>query len=154
MSLNYKFNEVCLRYQYYWYCYEPSDKQVIHHVKLSEIITTELLAKEVAAGFINCSPHPDDPSLKILCYGKLTQILGHWNEATKQCRGLIVRAKAHDFSDAEVVARPWRKFFTLQQVQSGWALGDEEGGRQSRQTSLLLTLTHRQKSPINWMVRC
>jgi len=97
-------------------------------MKLSAIIDLELLAQEIADGYINCSAHPMDPNLKILCYGKLTQILGRWNEATKQCRGLIVRSEGEDFSDAELIARPWRKFFTLQQVQSGWALGDEEEG--------------------------
>ena len=97
-------------------------------MKLAEMLDTDLLAREVADGYISCSVHPDDPSLKVLCYGKVTQITGHWNEATKQCRGLIIRSELDDFSDAEVVARPWRKFFTLQQVQSGWALGDEEEG--------------------------
>ncbi|MDR1358632.1 MAG: hypothetical protein LBJ48_04690, partial [Coriobacteriales bacterium] len=97
-------------------------------MNLSEIIDTDLVAREVADGYINCSRHPRDPDLKILSYSKLAQMLGHWNEATKQCRGLIVHSKASDLSDAEIVARPWRKFFTLQQVQSGWALGDEEEG--------------------------
>jgi len=97
-------------------------------MKLSEIIDPQLVAQEVNGGYINCSAHPDDPSLKILCYSKVTSIIGRWNAATKQCRGLIIRSLSTDLTDAEVVARPWRKFFTLQQVQSGWALGDEEEG--------------------------
>ena len=85
-------------------------------MKLSEILETDLVAREVRDGYISCSGHPDDPALKVLCYGKVTQIMGHWNEATKQCRGLIVRSARDDFSDAGLVARPWRKFFTLQQA--------------------------------------
>ena len=97
-------------------------------MKLVSILDTDFLAEEVRTGFVSCSVHPDDPMLKLLCYGKLTQIQGHWNEVTKQCRGMIVRSSSEDFADAEVVARPWRKFFTLQQLESGWALGDEEEG--------------------------
>ena len=40
-------------------------------MKLTEIINTELLEQEIAEGYINCSTHPADPSLMILCYSKL-----------------------------------------------------------------------------------
>ena len=97
-------------------------------VKLSDIMDTGFLENEIRTGYISCAAHPHDESLKILCYGKVVQIRGHWNEVTKQCRGLIVKLGAGGFTDAEVIARPWRKFFTLQQIGSGWALGDEEEG--------------------------
>jgi RNA ligase len=101
-------------------------------VSLREILDPDLLVREIEAGAIVVRAHPADESLKILTYSKLVQITGRWNEATKTARGLIVRTKGDGFDDAQVIARPWRKMFTLTQLGHGstgaksWALGDEE----------------------------
>ena len=97
-------------------------------VALSELMDPELVLRMRAEGFLDVREHEDDPSLKVMCYSKLTQQAGMWNDVTKNARGLIVRAEEEDLSDAVVVERPWKKFFTLEQMESGWHLGDEEGG--------------------------
>jgi len=96
-------------------------------VLLSELVALDLLAQNIADGFISVKPHPQDPALKILNYTQKTQFAGNWNEATKIARGLIVRSECPDFTDAVVIERPWRKFFTLSQIKdTGWALSDDE----------------------------
>lgn len=93
---------------------------------LSNIINLKELNKMIVEGMVNVRSHPEDESLKILNYSKLAQNKSEWNNVTKQARGLIVRATAEDYSDAIIIERPWRKFFTLEQLESGWNLGDEE----------------------------
>lgn len=56
--------------------------------------------------FISARRHPTEP-LTIYNYTARAQIAQEWNEHTRECRGLIV----HD--DGTVVARPYRKFFNL-----------------------------------------
>ena len=95
-------------------------------VLLSEILDLSALRAEIVQGFVVVRAHPEDATLRILTYAKVTQILGRWYEVTKTCRGLIVRSAISVLSDAVVQARPWRKFFTLHQITGGWALSDEE----------------------------
>lgn len=95
-------------------------------MRLSEIMDLDLLNKMIEGRYILTSAHPEDESMKILTYGTLAQIEGKWNAATTAARGLIVRHGEADFSDAVVLERPWEKFFTLSQRESGWHLGDEE----------------------------
>lgn len=97
-----------------------------YEIALSKIMDIELLQRMVAERYIMVSAHPDDNSLKLLCYGTLTQIEGKWNAATTAARGLIIRSKEADFSDAIIQERPWEKFFTLSQRENNWHLGDEE----------------------------
>ena len=97
-------------------------------VKLSSFLDLDLLRRDMAEGYIDGKTHPEDPDLWVLCYSKTTQYEGHWTEATKVARGLILRSSSDSFEDAVVEQRPWRKFFTLEQMESGWHLGDEEGG--------------------------
>lgn len=97
-------------------------------VPLSAVMPLDVLERDVAEGFIAAQSHPNDDSLKVMCYTKQTQFAGRWTDATKVARGLIVRSEQPDFSDAVVIERPWKKFFTLEQLESGWHLGDEEGG--------------------------
>jgi len=104
----------------------PSLSKESSSIALSSIMDTELMNKMIQQQYIYTSVHPDDPNLVLLCYGVKTQIEGKWNDATKLARGLILRKGANDLSDAEVLQRPWAKFFTLQQQESGWHLGDEE----------------------------
>lgn len=95
-------------------------------VHLESVLDTVLLRRMIAEGYVLQNRHPDDSALRILCYGTRTQIEGKWNDVTKLTRGLIVRSNSDDFKDAEVVERPWAKFFTLSQMNGGWHLGDEE----------------------------
>ena len=93
---------------------------------LHDVLDIELLNKMLKERFIYESIHPDDNSYVLYCYTVSTQIQGKWNDATKLARGLIVQRGAADLSDAQIIARPWSKFFTLAQQQGGWHLGDEE----------------------------
>lgn len=96
-------------------------------VALENLIPLDVLRADIRDGFVAVRPHEDDPDLKILCYSKETQFAGHWTEATKTARGLIIRSKDPNFSDSIVLERPWRKFFTLEQINGNeWVLGDEE----------------------------
>lgn len=100
---------------------------------LSRLMDSHLLSRMISEGYIMVQTHPDDPSLKVMTYSKTAQSDGKWNDATKQARGLIIRAEKDDLSDAVVLERPWRKFFSLEQIRTedgrpGWALGDEEEG--------------------------
>lgn len=94
--------------------------------KLSDVVDLDLMNKMIDERDVTVNEHPQDKDLKILCYGKQVTRKGRWNDATKLARGLIIRSSQDDLSDAVIVQRPWGKFFTLQQVASGWSLGDEE----------------------------
>lgn len=93
---------------------------------LNDYLDTELLQKMIKEEFVTQSFHPDDPDLSVLCYSRTAQQTGTWNDVTKKARGLIVQSSSSDFRDGVVIQRPWEKFFTLSQIESGWALGDEE----------------------------
>jgi RNA ligase len=103
------------------------------HTKLDEIMDVDLLKRMFDENFVKAQSHPDDEALKVLSYTHNAQYSGRWNEVTTQARGLIIRSEEEDFSDAVVLERPWRKFFTLSQMEGkdgerAWALGDEEDG--------------------------
>lgn len=95
---------------------------------LSSALDLSQLKSMIDRGFISMNSHPDDKTLRVLCYRNTVTMAGMWNESTKIARGLIIRSEKDDFSDAVIIERPWRKFFTLQQHQSGWTLGDDEEG--------------------------
>lgn len=57
--------------------------------------------------------HPLYEWLRIYNYTNKCQIDGEWDDVTKQCRGLIV-----DIRDNSVVARPFPKFFNLEEHHS------------------------------------
>lgn len=94
--------------------------------KLEDVIDMEILLRDINDNYVFNTVHHDDPALKVFCYNKNTQIDGRWTEATVATRGLVVYSEKEDLSDAVVLERPWKKFFTLQQMESGWSLGDEE----------------------------
>lgn len=103
---------------------------------LSSLMDPALLKRMLDEGFVTTQTHPEDEHLRVLTYSKTAQIAGRWNDATTQARGLIIRAEKEDLSDAVVIERPWRKFFTLSQMtgsdgKAAWALGDEEDGPQN-----------------------
>lgn len=107
---------------------------------LSTVMDTSKLAQLREEGYVMVARHPQDPALQVLTYSKLAQLQRKWNDVTTQTRGLIVHSQRDDFSDAVVVERPWRKFFTLAQHESGWSLGDEEEGAASAANSELANL--------------
>lgn len=69
----------------------------------------EAIKSEIAAGYISQRTHPTLP-LRILNYTPKAQYDWRWNPATSICRGLILDDKD------EVVARPFPKFFSLEQL--------------------------------------
>lgn len=122
---------------------EKMKKHIVPHneKQLSEVIDPELLNKMIREGYISTRAHPDDPHLHVMNYTKNTQHEGKWNDATKNARGLIIRTHNENLSDATIVERPWKKFFTLSQIRDengnpGWALGDEEENSSSAPTEL------------------
>ena len=56
--------------------------------------------------------HPAAP-LEILNYTAAAMYSHHWSDVTRQCRGLI-----YNTEDLSVVARPWTKFFNIDQVET------------------------------------
>jgi RNA ligase len=80
-------------------------------VLLADIIPPDLLHEMVRDRYVNVTRHPHE-HLAIYNYGQRAQFDNVWNDATLQCRGLIVSDRG------EVVARPFRKFFNLSQLDS------------------------------------
>lgn len=71
--------------------------------------SVEDLEKAVVKGDVTKRPHPDLP-LWIYNYSPSVQYSNRWNDVTLNCRGLILD------EDFNIVARPWKKFFNLGQV--------------------------------------
>lgn len=69
----------------------------------------DLINEEVASRYISANRHPTMP-YTIYNYTEKTQFDGHWNEATLECRGLILS------DDGEIIARPFKKFFSIEQL--------------------------------------
>lgn len=103
-----------------------TDKKSENIVLLSDSMDIELLKDMVKNGYIDMSSHPDDDTLRILSYSRTAQYEAKWNDATKLARGLMIQTSNEDFTDSLIVERPWRKFFTLSQIETGWSLGDDE----------------------------
>lgn len=106
-------------------------------VSLDSIMDIERIPNLMKEKYLRSPQHPDDDTLRILCYGPRAQMEGVWNNVTRQSRGLIVRSSRSDFKDAIVVQRPWEKFYTLSQMESGWHLGDDEEGTETVNDSML-----------------
>lgn len=88
-------------------------------MKLHKLLDKEELDQAISEGYVNVRAHPEDPSLRVLNYSKLTEREWHWTPITRTCRGLIVR-------DDEIVARPWPKFFTWGQAEAEADVRPEE----------------------------
>jgi len=80
-------------------------------IRLVDIMDTGLLAQMIQERYIRAQVHPDDPRLHILNYTEKAQFDRVWNDATRQCRGLIVRDLKTVGMYTTVVARPFPKFF-------------------------------------------
>lgn len=67
------------------------------------------LERAVEDGWVTKRPHPTLPYF-IYNYTPEVQYSNYWNEITMNCRGLILDDQYN------IIARPWRKFFNLGQV--------------------------------------
>lgn len=76
---------------------------------VSDVCDPLLLEEMVTSGFIKVQQHPSEP-LRIFNYTQAAQFEGVWNAATLACRGLILD------ENGGVHARPFRKFFNIEQV--------------------------------------
>src|SRR4028119_412849 len=72
---------------------------------------SQLLPEMLREGYVCVQRHPTAP-LFIYNYTPKAQYERVWNEVTLQCRGLILD------EGGKVVARPFRKFFNLEEVDS------------------------------------
>lgn len=75
------------------------------------MINFELLQAQIEAGNIVVQKHPS-ANLYIYNYNQIVQYKREWNEATLVCRGLILDEKQN------IVARPFPKFFNLEEHQA------------------------------------
>lgn len=71
--------------------------------------TVEDLTKAVESGRVTARSHPSLP-YTIFNYSPEVQFSKDWDEVTLNCRGLILD------EDYSIVARPWKKFFNLGEV--------------------------------------
>ncbi len=78
-------------------------------MKLYDLIDKDLLEEMIEKQYINVQTHPE-LGYKIYSYSKSCSLNGVWNEATEQCRGLIVDAGNN------IIARPFRKFFNIEEI--------------------------------------
>jgi RNA ligase len=82
---------------------------------LHDLIERELLAAAISDGYVNVN---EREGLRIFNYSASAQYERAWNEATVNCRGLIVD------SNDEILARPFPKFFNYTEVRlPNFALG-------------------------------
>jgi RNA ligase len=88
---------------------DPREIAAPGRVHIDHLIDPALLAEMVEQRYVNVTGHPYS-DLNILNYGQRAQFDNVWNDATLQCRGLIIDDKGC------VVARPFRKFFNLSQL--------------------------------------
>jgi len=69
----------------------------------------ETLEKYYKEGWLIKQTHPELP-LTIWNYSQTTQYEGKWDEVTLMCRGLVTYNET-----GEIVARPFKKFFNLEE---------------------------------------
>lgn len=78
------------------------------NVHIDDIIPEDVSAQAIRDRQVTMRSHPDY-DLNILNYGKTVAWENAWNEATLNCRGLVIDGNGY------VVARPFRKFFNYGQ---------------------------------------
>jgi len=76
---------------------------------MSKEIDFAAVDKAIEDGYIKVQHHPTAP-LRILNYSQKAQFEWRWTPETMACRGLIVS------DDNEIVARPFKKFFSYEQL--------------------------------------
>lgn len=87
-------------------------------MKLYDLIDKDLLEEMIEKQYINVQTHPE-LGYKIYSYSKSCSLNGVWNEATMQCRGLIVDI------DNNIIARPFRKFFNIEEIADKGVIPNE-----------------------------
>jgi RNA ligase len=90
--------------------------------KLKDVLDIELLQDHIANHNIVMRIHPENPALAIFNYTAKCMYSGAWDDVTTKCRGLIIEMPVdcrhrYNIGDSEVIARPWRKFFSLTQLK-------------------------------------
>lgn len=82
----------------------------------------ELFTPYIEEKLISVQVHPEAPHLKIYNYTQKCQFNSAWDEITLQARGLIF-----DHNENKVIARPFRKFFNIEEhVAKGLSIPTEE----------------------------
>lgn len=77
---------------------------------MAKVKNIPLVEQMIAEGYINKEKHPS-ADIYILNYSKTCSLEGKWNEATVQCRGVIVD------SDYNILSRPFEKFFNYEEIE-------------------------------------
>jgi RNA ligase len=77
--------------------------------QLHTVLDVDLLNRMKKQGYVKATQHPRKP-LEILNYTPAAQFESVWNSVTLACRGLI-----WNFETGDIVARPFPKFFNLEQ---------------------------------------
>ncbi len=77
---------------------------------LENKIDLNKLKKYIELGLVSESEHSERPEIKIYNYTPECQFDRKWDEVTKICRGLIVNTET-----GEILARPFEKFFNIQE---------------------------------------
>ncbi|MDH6282843.1 RNA ligase [Prescottella agglutinans] len=79
---------------------------------IDQLMDPGLLAAMISEGYIRQKRHPIEPFI-LYSYTEAAQYGGVWNDATRQCRGLITDVGGN------IQARPWSKFFNHNQPEAG-----------------------------------
>jgi len=89
-------------------------------ITLKDLFQPTALVQNVENGYVRQQNHPEFPELAIYNYTPAAVYENVWNEVTRQCRGLIV-----DWSvtGGKVVARPFQKFWSAEQLEGRPDLG-------------------------------
>jgi hypothetical protein len=74
-----------------------------------DIISNDLLKKMIAEGYVT---QKFGNGVAVLNYTSKTQYESLWNDATLQCRGLVVA------DNGQIIARPFKKFFNLEHLET------------------------------------
>jgi hypothetical protein len=104
---------------------------------LKDLLDIASLNRDIADGYISVHTHPEAKSLKILNYTQKAQFAGHWTDATRKSRGLIIWDEQNSGENKLSISKKaligevaWAKFFTAEQAMlSDWGklkLVDEE----------------------------
>lgn len=77
---------------------------------MAKIKNIPLVEQMIAEGYINKEKHPS-ANIYILNYSKICSLEGKWNEATIQCRGIIVD------EEYNILSRSFEKFFNYEEIE-------------------------------------
>ncbi len=90
---------------------------------LGDLFDVSLFHEAAEAGYIRIQSHPDH-LLLIANYTDKAVYDNVWNDVTRTCRGLIYQASTtRQFKDWEIVARPFPKFWSADQLEGRPELG-------------------------------